>query len=182
MLAPGNVRRLIAWVLACTCAPLAPEGVAQTAQEHEVKAAFLSKFPAFVEWPDAASSGTFLIQVAGAPEVAAELRQMGLRAPGGRPVAVRELGVAQAPAPGGMVFVGRGAEGRLPHIARALAGTPTLIVSELPGALEQGAMINFMLREDRVRFEVALDSAEARGLRMNARLLALAVGVRKGRP
>lgn len=168
-------------VAVLACAGVRAQGPAQ-AQEHEVKAAFLFKFPAFVEWPGQPGPEVpFVIAVVGAPEIAAELRALAQgRSFNGRPIQVRE------PAENGvqgahMVFVGRAAGARLVPIARAVAGAPVLLVSESPGALEQGSMINFVLSEGRVRFDVALDTADAAKLRINARLLAVANSVRGAR-
>lgn len=167
-------------VLACTGA--GAQAPAQ-AQEHEVKAAFLFKFPAFVEWPAARRAGTpFVIAVVGAPEIAAALRALAEgRSFEGRPIQVREPGEANGMQGAHMVFVGRGARARLPFLARSLGGAPVLLVAESPGALDEGAMVNFVVREGRVRFDVALDAAEAAGLRINARLLAVANFVRGGK-
>jgi hypothetical protein len=163
-------------VLACSGAG----AQAPQAQEHEVKAAFLFKFPAFIEWP--AKPGPevpFVISVVGAPEVAAALRSLAQgRSIDGRPIQVREPGDANGVQGAHMVFVGRNAGARLPLLARALAGMSVLVVAESPGALDEGAMINFVLSEGRVRFDVALDTAEAARLRINARLLAVANFVR----
>lgn len=158
---------------------LIPAALAQQAQEHEVKAAFLFKFPAFVEWPDGASPGRpFVIAVAGAPELAAELARIAEgRQIHGRTVRVRVLAEGESAAGAQMVFVGRESP-RLRELVRALAGGPTLIVSETPGGLEQGAMINFVPSEGRVRFEVAPGAAEKSGLRLSSRLLAVAQNVR----
>ena len=57
-----------------------------------------------------------------------------------------------------------------------------LTVTETDGALTHGSMINFVLVERRVRFEIALDSAEKSGLKLSSRLLAVAQQVQKGRP
>ena len=175
------MRRCLLLVLAAAALGVAAGAGAQEreAQEHEVKAAFLFKFPAFVEWPAKPPPGTpFVIAVVGAPQVAAELRSLARgRTHEGRPIEVREAEGGQAGAH--LVFVGREAAARLPALARALAGAPVLLVSEAPGALEQGSMINFNVSEDgRVRFDVALDSAEAARLRISARLLAVARQVR----
>jgi hypothetical protein len=150
------------------------------AQEHEVKAAFLFKFPAFVEWPaKPAAAVPFVISVVGAPEVAASLRALAQdRTLDGRAIQVREPGDANGVQGAHMVFVGRGAGARLPLVARSLAGAPVLLVAESPGALDEGAIINFVLSEGRVRFDVALDTAEAARLRINARLLSVANFVR----
>jgi hypothetical protein len=174
------LRRLVGFALAVLLPAVAP---AQQAQEHEVKAAFLYKFPAFVEWP--AKPGPevpFVIAVLGAEDVAEELRRLARgRTHDGRAIHVREPGDTQALHGAHMVFVGHAAAARLPLIARSLAGAPVLLVTEWPGALEQGSMINFLLSDGRVRFEVALDKADAGRLRISSRLLAVAVSVRGGR-
>jgi len=55
-------------------------------------------------------------------------------------------------------------------------------VTESVGALAQGSVINFVIAERRVRFEVALDSAEKNKLKLSSRLLAVAQQVRTGTP
>ena len=54
------------------------------------------------------------------------------------------------------------------------------VVELLGGALNQGSMINFVIVDRRVRFEVALDSVERSGLKLSSRLLAVAQQVRTG--
>jgi hypothetical protein len=54
-----------------------------------------------------------------------------------------------------------------------------LIVTEAPDGLERGGMINFVTT-DRVQFEVAISNASKAGIHLNARLLSVAIRVRKG--
>ena len=154
------------------------------AQEHEVKAAYLLKFPAFVEWPLVeASQAPFTIVLVGAERVAAELRLLAQgRRIHGRPIEVAFVEPGDPLPRAEMVFVGRSAAASLDAIAAQLAGQPALIVGEAQGALAQGAVLNFVLSEGRVRFEVSQATAEARGLRVSSRLLALATRVQPGRP
>ncbi|HSJ97847.1 MAG TPA: YfiR family protein [Myxococcota bacterium] len=154
------------------------------AQEHEVKAAYLLKFPAFVEWPLAEPhEEPFAIALVGAERVAAELRLLTQgRRINGRQVEVQEVLPGEPVPRAEMVFVGRSAAARLGSIAEKLAGEPVLLVGESQSSLEQGAVLNFVLSEGRVRFEVSLTAADARALRISPRLLALATLVRPGRP
>jgi hypothetical protein len=183
------MRFLAAFAAAGLLLSMAPPSPAQApaapveAQEHEVKAAFLSKFPAFVEWPSRpAPEVPFVIAVAGAEDVAGELRRLTEgRRHEGRVIEIREVADAQGAMGGHMVFVGRAATARLPGIVRGLSGRAVLLVSEAPGALEQGSMVNFVVSDARVRFDVALDNAEAARLRISARLLAVARSVRGAR-
>lgn len=56
---------------------------------------------------------------------------------------------------------------------------PVLIVTESEDGLAQGSVINFVIVDRRVRFEVALAPASARSLSIAAGLLSVAINVRK---
>ena len=151
--------------------------------EHEVKAAFLFKFPSFVEWPrEAPGVGSIVIGVAGNDAVAAELEQIVAgRSIQGRPVVVRRLREGERLDGLHVLFLGQGQGARLAEIVRQAPAQPLLIVCEWQGALQQGAVVNFLRDEGRVRFEVSLDSAERRSLRVSSRMLAVAHHVVPGR-
>lgn len=183
----GRPRTLCVWlVLAAFLLGWAAIARAENGEtlERRVKAAFVYRMLEYVEWPAAAlgESGTpLVIGVAGADEMAAELEQVtagrGVR---GHPIAIRRLGAGDLPAGLHVVFVGRALRERLPEIARAAAPRAALVVSDAPGALAQGSVVNFVIVDGRVRFEVALDAAERSGLRLSARLLSVALQVQGG--
>ena len=152
-------------------------------REHEVKAAFLFKFLSFVEWPqEAMGEGPIVIGVIGAEDVAAELQQI---VPGrnaqGRVVSVRRLREAESVAGVHLLFLGRGESARLREIVRLAPTQPVLLVCDWEDALGQGAVVNFLRGDGRVRFEVALDAAERRSLRISSRMLSVAQSVKPGR-
>lgn len=166
----------LGFLVACAAGAQAPP------QEHEVKAAFLYKFLSFVEWPAqsfARADSPIVIGVLGADEVHASLEQaVQGRLAQNRPVQVRRLKDGERPAGLQVLFVGRAATASLPKLAPAPG---VLVVAEAEGALDQGAMINFLRSEGRVRFEVAPEAAERRGLRISSRMLAVAQHVKPGR-
>ncbi len=148
------------------------------ADEYRVKAAFLYKFGSYVEWP----SGTFAradspvtIGVMGADALADELTQIVAgRSVNGRPVRVRKLRPGDPIAGLHVLFVGRAHGGRLGEILAAARGQALLTVTESEEGLELGSMINFVVVEDRVRFDVAPPPSEAGNLKISARLLGVA--------
>ena len=176
--------RTVAAVVALAASALA---LAQAPLERAVKAAYVYKFLAYVDWPATAFDGPdapFVIGVLGADAIADELRQIVAgRAVGERAVQVKRLREGEAATGLHVLFVARGESARLPALARSLHGHPTLVVSESPGALGAGSMVNLVVAGDgRVRFEIALDAADRSGLRLSSRLLALAQSVRAGGP
>jgi hypothetical protein len=148
------------------------------ADEYRVKAAFLYKFGSYIEWP----SGSFTradspvaIGVMGADALADELAQIVAgRNVNGRPVRVRKLRPGDPIAGLHVLFVGRADSGRLAEILAAARGQALLTVTESEEGLELGSMINFVVVEDKVRFDVAPPPPESGNLKISARLLGVA--------
>jgi hypothetical protein len=174
----GLMGLLAALWLAPLCLPdVAWAQVVPVQRESAVKAAFLYKFGAFVDWP----AGTFehadaplVIGVAGDDAVAADLEQLlSGRSLDGRPVVLRRVGPdASAFAAVHVLFVGRRST-RLHELIAAAAG-PVLVVTDQEPGLPLGSVINFSSEGGRMRFSVSLAAADARALRLSARLLAVA--------
>lgn len=150
---------------------------AQPASESSVKAAFLYKFGPFVDWP----SRTFtrpdqplVIGVSADEGVTADLERLTSgRTVRGRPIAVQRIGEGGPFGGVHILYLGSRREPRLREIIAAVSG-PVLVVTDQPGALQLGSVINFVNEGGRVRFSASLASAEARDLKLSARLLAVA--------
>lgn len=162
----------------------APAAEGGDALEHRVKAAFLYKFAGYVEWPPAllAQADTpVTIAVMGAEPIAVELSQMVVgRTVNGRSLTVRRVRPGDSLAGVHVLFVGKTENARLPQLAQSAQPRSILTVSESDGALTRGSIINFVLADGRVRFEIARDTAEKSGLKLSSRLLAVAQQVRTG--
>jgi hypothetical protein len=165
------------WLVAALLA-LPSLAVAQADREVQVKAAFLYKFGDFVEWPAdafAGPDGVFVIGVLGADGMADELEKVVTgRTVQERAVVVRRLRRGEALGRLHVLFVGQAEAARLPELASAAQGQPVLLVSDSDNATARGSMINFVSVEGRVRFDVALPSAERGKLKISARLLSVA--------
>lgn len=152
--------------------------------EHRVKAAFLYQFAGYVEWPPAtfAQADTpVTIGVIGADPLAAELSQVVVgRTIAGRTVTVRRIKAGEPLAGVHILFIGRAESTRVVQLSQTAQPRSILTVTETDGALAQGSVINFVIAERRVRFEVALDTAEKSRLKLSSRLLAVAQDVRGG--
>ncbi len=154
-------------------------GAAGGATADDVKAAYLHKFAGYVDWPASAFATTstpFVVAVVGAEAVAESLsRVVAGRPVQGRPMVVRRLARPSELTPDvTLLFVGRDAARELPAWSSAVTGRPVMVVTDAPGGLAGGASIAFVESDARVRFEAAPAVAEANGLRLNARLLAVA--------
>jgi hypothetical protein len=174
------LRRAATLLVAAALAACALAGHAQGntgSTEYQIKAAFLYKFLSFVEWPAQALPADTPLQVGvlGADTLADELAKVVASRPvNGRPVMVRKVRSSEALGELHVLFVGRGSSERVPQILSAARGRALLTVSESDDAFALGSAINFVVVDDKVRFDVALQRAEQSGLKISARLLTAA--------
>lgn len=151
--------------------------------ERRLKAANIYKFASYVEWPEnvfASPTTPIIIGVMGDDAMVAELTQVTAgRSVESRALTVRRVRTVDGAATVHVLFVAQSERARLPEL-KAAGSYPVLIITETEGALDHGSMINFVLSNGRVRFEVALDNAERRNLKLSSRLLTVAQFVRTG--
>ena len=153
---------------------------AGAAAAHSIKAAYLFKLPAYVDWPAQrfeSARSPLVIGVLGSDAVADALATITAgRSVNGRPVVARRLGPDDGLAGVHVLFYSDAARGRAAGIATAAAAQNILTVTDSPGE-SQDSVIDFINMSGRVRFEVRLNAAERNGLKLNASLLAVAARV-----
>jgi hypothetical protein len=183
-----NTILFVLWVLFTVCFAI-HEAQAQTnpamdAVELQVKAAYLYKFGSYVEWPEktfANPDSPIVIGVLNADALAGELSKMIVgRTVNGHPVTVRKLKQDESTNGVNILFIGRDNKIREAELIASVRGKSTLIVTDAEGALTLGSMINFVLVDGKVRFEVAPKTASLGFLNISARLLAAAYKVVTG--
>ena len=158
---------------------------ASNPSEYEVKAAYLYNLGRFVEWPQdvpAGQANEFAICVLGRDPFGSALDStISGESIDGKRVVARRISKVDA-APGCRVlFISSSENTRLNEILAAVSRESVLTVSDFPHFLQQGGMVQFVLLEERVRFEVNLAAAEQARLSLSSELLKVAADV-KGRP
>ncbi len=145
--------------------------------DYQVKAAFVCKFVNYVDWPSpvlSAPGEPFRIGVMASEAVVEEFRRAAAACSvGGRPVEVRKLVRGEVPEGVHAVFVSRGMAAQAPALLATLTGRPVLTVTELDPGPAMG-MINFVVVDDKVRFDILLPPATQSGLKISVRLLGVA--------
>ena len=179
----GRNRLLVRVTLAALFAVVgfAPLAHAQQAvfSENEVKAAFLYHFGSYVQWPPAENATEPVsIAVMGAPAIAEQLQRfLPERSIQGRPVVVREIAAVDDLVDDEILFIGAMHNDDLESLIERVAQQPVLVVTDARDGLERGAMVNFQIVDQRVRFEISLRAAQNAGLMLSARLLSAALRV-----
>ncbi len=177
--------RLVALMLCLAMAPPLWAADHPKPSEYDVKAAYLLNFGKFVQWPSLAEqnggSHSFFLCVLGrdpfGPVLDATLAGETIS---GKNVISKHIATPQDAGGCQVLFISTSEEGRVNDILHSLSGTPILTVSDLPRFSSQGGMIQFVMEQDRVRFEVNLMAAQQAGLSLSSQLLKVAVHVRNG--
>jgi len=149
--------------------------------EHQVKAAFLFNFAAFVKWPDEAfpdSATPLRYCVVRQGQVGQTLRRLiDGESLDGRSLELVELSPGQSTTGCHLLFCG--ADGQCLDMPGARSGL-LLIVGDGDDFLEQGGMVALLRKRNRVHPVINLDALDASSLRLSSKLLRLATRVRPG--
>lgn len=171
------IRGMMLLIAAVLAASLAGEPAAAQSLEYSVKANYLVRFAAFVDWPAsvfATPRSPVIICVIGRDPFGASLDTAARgQTAHGRPLTVRRpAGAALAGCH--IVYVGEGGGTAL----TGAAGRPgLLVVTDTAVGTDRGA-IHFVLSNKRVRFHIDQMAATRNGLTISSRLLNLALTVR----
>ena len=170
------------WSSACTAmllvATLLPAQSAFAADPGRSKAEMLWNIAKFIQWPEealVASKGQLVFTILGEDELAAELAGLlSTRTINGKPVFVRFARRAQDARGSQILYVAASEREHMAEVLAAVDGTPVLTVGDTPAFAAHGGMVGFTSENGRVRFEINLGHAERTGLKLSAKLLALA--------
>lgn len=149
------------------------------ALERAVKAAYLSKFVPFVDWPSSAgasSASPFILCIAGNDPFGSLIEEAvaGQRLHG-RPAAVRRLSVVARDAGCDLLYAGGSPDQPVAAELAAVSGTPVLTITDAARNGGPKGVINFVIEDNRVRFEINAAAAAANGLTISSKLMSLAV-------
>ncbi len=182
---PVQVIALLCAIALSVVSARAAQPPAQPA-EYDIKAAFLYRFLFFINWPENPdahdSSAPVIMGIVGRDpfdNAFAEIEGLP-KGPGNRVVEIRRLGDYR-PSLNldgcDLLFVTRSARGDVPAILERLAGRPVLLVADHPGFIEANGMINLVVRDRHVRWEINRGAMSRAGLRPQAQLLRNAVRI-----
>lgn len=131
-----------------------------------LQANYLYNIAKLVEWKDPEMrNGNFIIGVIGGTNLYQELiKQYSTRTIGKQPIEVRKLPRSAEVERCHILFVGRSDLALLPDIYKRMQGKPTMVVTEYTGALEDGAIVNFVRIDNLLKYELSLSNAQKHGL------------------
>jgi hypothetical protein len=147
--------------------------------EYQIKAAFLFNFAKFVDWPPEAFPGTnspIVIGVLGKNVFGNDLENtIRDKTVNNRRFQFVEVASAAQAVHCHILFISSSEKDNLRKILDSLHHASVLTVSETDEFIKAGGMINFMIENSKIRFQINDAAAKHAGLRISSKLLSLAV-------
>jgi len=164
----------LAWAVA---APSDDEGLG--GGEYQKKARFLFSFAEFVEWPAhkfTQPDSPLIIGIVGADPFGGLLEEaVQDRTIRNHTVTVRHVENVQELRKCHMIFVARSESARVKSILDEVRGDNVLTVTEMDRFANRGGIINFVMVNNDVRFQINDAAAKHAGLKVSSKLLSIAV-------
>ena len=184
-----RLMRKIPFIVACllcfslmTAAPSHAQSTdSSDSSEYLIKAGFTYNFAKLMEWPSGAFAqpdSPIVIGVLGTDPFNGTLDQVlkGKQA-NGRAFEVKHLKWGADLKGCNILFVSDSETAHLDELFHNIKGLPILTIGDTPGFAQRGGIINFVVEDNRVRFEINADAAKQANINISSRLLSLAIPV-----
>lgn len=152
-----------------------------TDREHQIKVAFVYNFVKFVDWPIDVlpeSRDTISVCVLSDDPIYASLETIDGKIVKGRRLTVRRVDAPRELSSCQVAFFGLAEEKRLPQAMGSLQDASVLTVGEIDRFAQSGGIINLVVVNNKVRFEINVDRAERARLKLGSQLLSVATIVK----
>ncbi len=145
----------------------------------KIKAVFLYNFTRYFEWNDKKKTGNFIIYVVGKNDnLITELKGLsGKKKVGNQEIEIKNTPIFDANVSAHILYVLTDASKSVSDVALKNKNKSTLIVSESVGSCKQGSSINFVVIDNKLKFEYHKNNAIKSGLKTNDDFKALAINV-----
>src|SRR5690554_3316110 len=148
------------------------------ARHYQIKAAYLYNFSQFVEWPDSIfleADKPLVIGVVGEDPFGAYLdRIVSGELVNGHPLSIHRFKPGEEINDCHILFINFSDANQAGKVIEHIHGKGILTVSDMPGFLETGGMIQFITTNKRIRFQINPEASESAGLKISSKLLRLA--------
>lgn len=145
-----------------------------------IKAVFILNFTKLIEWPKTYRSGNFVVGVIGETPLFNELSKMAkVKKVANQSLTIKRFNSTADIGKCHILYVTKSQSSHIKSVLEKVKGNSTLIVTEQVGLADKGAGINFVVKNNRQKFELNKTNVEKYQLKVSSSLESLAVSVKK---
>lgn len=145
----------------------------------KIKAVFLYNFTRYFEWPEKKKTGDFIVYIVGKNEnLVTELKNLASKKKvGTQDIQVKNSNTFDPLVNSQIIYLLADVSGAVKDVVSKNKSKGTLIIAENPGACKNGSSINFLIVDNKLKFEYSKNNAVKAGLKTNDDFKALAINV-----
>lgn len=145
----------------------------------KIKATFIYNFTKYIDWPEKYKEGNFVIGVLGTTSFYNDLTALLTKKSVGKQIFEIKSYTNIESITGNchILFIPADHSAQMADVLKKLKGKSTLIVTEKSGLAKQGSGINFVVENNKQRFELNKTNIEKYDLKVSSTLASLAIAV-----
>jgi len=145
----------------------------------KMKAIFIMNFTKMIEWPKSYREGNFVVGVVGESPLYTELTKMAkTKRVANQSLQIKKFTATKDIAKCHILYVSRSKSQDISSVLKKVKSNSTLIITEKQGLVDKGAGINFIIKNNRQKFELNKKNVEKYKLKVSSNLEALAFTVK----
>ncbi len=143
---------------------------------HEVYSMMVFNFTKYVQWPDHATTGEFVIGVVGNTDIYNTLNGWyGGKARGSKTYIIKKFNSASDVTECHVLYIDKSKSGEFDDVNSKLQGKGTLVITDKSGLGEKGSGINFKTVDNKLKFELNQKVIESANLKVSGALSSMAI-------
>ena len=143
---------------------------------HEVYSMMVFNFIKYVQWPDHATNGEFVIGVVGNSDIYNTLNGWyGGKPRGSKTYIIKKFNSAAEVTDCHVVYIDHSKSGDFENVNSKVKGKGTLVITDKSGLGERGSAINFKTVDNKLKFELNQKAIEASNLKVSGALSSMAI-------
>ena len=140
-----------------------------------LKASYIYNFAKMIDWPQAEKTGNFIIGVYGNSSVYKELiKKYAAKNIGNQHIEIKKLSNTPTVGKIHLLYITKEKSADISKLMENAKEEAVLVVTESKGALEKGSIINFVIVNNSLKFELNIGQASEHELTVGSRLKDLA--------
>lgn len=133
-------------------------------------------FLKYMQWPNEAEPGDFVVGVMGEDEVLSSLKNIYEGKPrGAKKFTVRKIETPAETTACAVIYLGKSKNREFENIRAATAGKPVLTVTDSYNLGQKGSCINFKVVDGKLKFELNQAAINTAGLKVSNQLASMAI-------
>ncbi len=161
------------WLLLIAIIPL--NGFTKYEKDYKFHTVFVYNFTKYIEWPVKTDQMTIGIYNATDDVLESFKRMADLKSTPTQKFVIKNIKNAAESTDCHILFIPEDQSSKFQDLMDKLSGKPILVITEQPGLIKKGSLINFITTNGKLNIELNRSACEKAGLKVSGQLLGLAI-------